>query len=649
MADDARLKVILELKDLSAKGFQSFKNSVGAVTRSVFSLQGGLAALGVSLTGREIFQAGRNMLQLEKSFTEITGSAEAMGKEFDFVRELSDRMGQNFYDLIPAYKGVLAASKDTVLEGENTRAIFEGITKASASLGLSSDQTVGALRAVEQIMSKGKVQAEELRGQLGERLPGAFKLAAKAMGITTSQLNTMLDRGEVLAEDLLPRLAEVLKSEYSGEVDAATRAVNKFDESWQDLKNSMADSGFIDSIADSIGNVADVFKDEDFKRSMSDLAENVGNIVEGLSKLTKYAGLRSISDTASKGAELADQGLIDWEEFIRASFIKRQRMVDEILKSPRFAGGYPDFDTAEQIESKVTERKIKVAVSIDEKEWRKELDELDKVIDQSNRDLADTIGYDVDYGFNPAQAARQKLEIERDLRELQAAVNIAANAGIEDTYGVDVGNISDGVEEEFDRMIQLSQRTADAMEQNFSDLFFDAMTGQFKDIGDYWDALMNSMKRAFADFMGQLVKEFIFGKDQITGGGDSGFLSLLKGITGLFSSSSSVESYGTDTYDIDFGGARAYGGPVTPGTSYLVGENGPELFSPAMAGNISPGAGSGSISVPITINDYAGANYTVREERDETGRIRGIAIDAISKALIMDRGFRNHVRRMVGD
>src|SRR5690606_22603244 len=51
------------------------------------------------------------------------------------------------------------------------------------------------------------VQAEELRGQLGERIPGAFATAARAMKVTEVELNAMLKRGEVLAVDLLPRMA----------------------------------------------------------------------------------------------------------------------------------------------------------------------------------------------------------------------------------------------------------------------------------------------------------------------------------------------------------------------------------------------------------------------------------------------------------
>lgn len=49
-----------------------------------------------------------------------------------------------------------------------------------------------------------------------------------------------------------------------------------------------------------------------------------------------------------------------------------------------------------------------------------------------------------------------------------------------------------------------------------------------------------------------------------------------------------------------FSGARADGGPVLPGGSYLVGERGPEVFRPAGAGSIEP-AGGGGISVTVNV------------------------------------------------
>lgn len=54
-------------------------------------------------------------------------------------------------------------------------------------------------------------------------------------------------------------------------------------------------------------------------------------------------------------------------------------------------------------------------------------------------------------------------------------------------------------------------------------------------------------------------------------------------------------------------GARAAGGPVEAGSSYLVGENGPELFTPAQSGAITatPSANAAPITVNVTTPDAA--------------------------------------------
>jgi phage-related minor tail protein len=53
-------------------------------------------------------------------------------------------------------------------------------------------------------------------------------------------------------------------------------------------------------------------------------------------------------------------------------------------------------------------------------------------------------------------------------------------------------------------------------------------------------------------------------------------------------------------------GKRASGGPVTAGSTYLVGERGPELFTPSASGRIIPNGGGGGASVEII--DQRGAN-----------------------------------------
>jgi hypothetical protein len=137
-------------------------------------------------------------------------------------------------------------------------------------------------------MSKGNVQAEELRGQLGERLPGAFNMAAKAMGVSTGELNKMLEKGEVLAEDLLPKLAKEMHRRFGKAAEDASStaqaAFNRFENNLQRLKESFAESGFLDALADSADELSEIMRDPKFQAGVVTIAEGIGDMIAAIAK-----------------------------------------------------------------------------------------------------------------------------------------------------------------------------------------------------------------------------------------------------------------------------------------------------------------------------------------------------------------------------
>ncbi len=74
--------------------------------------------------------------------------------------------------------------------------------------------------------------------------------------------------------------------------------------------------------------------------------------------------------------------------------------------------------------------------------------------------------------------------------------------------------------------------------------------------------------------------------------------------------------------DSAFGGGRALGGPVMGGTSYVVGERGPELFVPTTSGRIIPngGMGGGGAIVNVTVNGAIDPEGTARTIIDVLNR-----------------------------
>jgi len=88
-------------------------------------------------------------------------------------------------------------------------------------------------------------------------------------------------------------------------------------------------------------------------------------------------------------------------------------------------------------------------------------------------------------------------------------------------------------EETMSSLVQLSQRTAEAMQENFSNLFFDAMKGELKSLEDYVNAVMDSILRAVSDMAGQLATQAIFGGGAVGGtGGGGGLIGWLAGLFG---------------------------------------------------------------------------------------------------------------------
>jgi tape measure domain-containing protein len=222
------------------------------------SLIGGAVVVGIT---KNIGNAALAVERFEARVSAAAGSSKAAAIELTFVRNEVKRLGLDLMAAGDGFSQIAAAAKGTELAGAGVRDIFTSVSEASAVMKLSADDTKGAFRAISQIMSKGTVQAEELRGQLGERVPGAFQIAARAMGKTTQELGKMLEMGQVTAVDFLPKFAEELKRTFNDGLPEAVRSsqaqINRFGNMMVELKNRIAQSGLFDAFLTGLKFVSD--------------------------------------------------------------------------------------------------------------------------------------------------------------------------------------------------------------------------------------------------------------------------------------------------------------------------------------------------------------------------------------------------------
>lgn len=239
----------INLRDLFSGKLKDAEKNANRFESTVNSLKGTLATLGVSFgayaIGSEILNTTRQFDSLKNSLNFVAGSAEGGARDLQYLKDQSDKLGTSFESSASGFKTIAAAARGTALEGDQVKEIFEGISMASVTMGLGAEQSEGALLALSQMISKGKVQAEELRGQLGERIPGAFQIAARAMGMTTKALDKFMSDGKLVSEDFLPKFAAQLKKEFAEGAmtasDGLQSSLNRLNNEWLYLKQEIGE------------------------------------------------------------------------------------------------------------------------------------------------------------------------------------------------------------------------------------------------------------------------------------------------------------------------------------------------------------------------------------------------------------------------
>ena len=343
--------------ELSGLPVEPTAKGIGGLTGAFSSLQGVLGALGISAVGQKFLDANLAADKLQKSLNAVNGDAKKTESDLAFLKETAQRLGINLESSANGFVKLAAAAKGTALEGQATRDIFTGIGGAMAQLGLSSADTERAFVAIGQMMSKGTVSAEELKGQLGDVLPGALQMAARATGLTTQELGKLMETGGLLAEDFLPRFAAEVQKSFggvAGEVKGLSNTIERVKNTWSELLAVIGQGGGLDilgaaagavngvlvvlattlgvvvngivGLAQSVGVVAGAFATWDFSHvseGLSEIATRMGATNGKLAAISNRTlgvsdGLTKTGDAAKAAGAAAEQSGAGWNKLIAA-------------------------------------------------------------------------------------------------------------------------------------------------------------------------------------------------------------------------------------------------------------------------------------------------------------------------------------------
>lgn len=240
--------------------------------------------------------------------------------EYEYVKAQADRIGIEFDRAAKGYAKFAAAASMAGRTREEIRYIWEAFAEVGRVANLSADDLDGVFKAIEQITSKGKIQAEELRGQLGDRLFGAFQVAAKALKDTYPDLDKAMKNGEINATQLVA-IAEEYRRTVADQLPGAMQSLSaeqaRLNNAVIGFKLAIADAGFADAFRKAIIQITEALKSEDGKKFAEGLAAGFSaaadaavwllkNADEVLIVLKALAGMYALNTAGKAAAGLVD-------------------------------------------------------------------------------------------------------------------------------------------------------------------------------------------------------------------------------------------------------------------------------------------------------------------------------------------------------
>jgi tape measure domain-containing protein len=143
----------------------------------------------------QAFEAAKGLATYRNQLQAVTGDAAGFERSFAFVDNLATRFNVPLESARQGFVKLYASMKPAGFSAGEIEGLFTGISKATAAFGLSADKVDRVNYAFAQMASKGQIMSEELKGQLGDVLPGALALFAEAAQMDIPEFSKAMEDG----------------------------------------------------------------------------------------------------------------------------------------------------------------------------------------------------------------------------------------------------------------------------------------------------------------------------------------------------------------------------------------------------------------------------------------------------------------------
>lgn len=321
-------------------------------TRQTLSLMQRLRGEVLSITASFIglYAATNQVSQAINAFRDLEAVQSRLGavfnqdvgrvaQEINWLRAEADRLGISFSVLGNQYGKFAIAANQAGFSQENVRKMFISVAEAGRVNKLSLDQLNGTFLAIEQIISKGKFTSEEVRRQLGDRLPGAFNILADAMGMTTAELDKMMSQGDLLATEgnllaFTDQMSKRFGPQLSSSLDTLSTDIGRFENDVFKASLALAE-GFVPALRLSLQAFSAFSNSAEGQEFFTQLGDLAGRAIGILGQVPQYFNEIKLAATALVALKVGGWvlGIANNVMAMRGSFVSVNQMMANTIQT----------------------------------------------------------------------------------------------------------------------------------------------------------------------------------------------------------------------------------------------------------------------------------------------------------------------------
>lgn len=196
----------------------SVKNAFGGLKGILGGVGGVLAGLGLSLGTKAVFDYSKSLDNAKINWEVLMGSAEEGQKMLQRIQQFAKDTPFDF-------DSTQKFAQQLKIAGLNGDQLFKTMQVIGDAAQGNVEKAEGIATAYQQMSAKGKIQTEEMN-QLLERGIPAWDMLAKATGKSKAELMDMASKGQLLADEYLPKLVDQMDKTFGGGMQKQAQTFN---------------------------------------------------------------------------------------------------------------------------------------------------------------------------------------------------------------------------------------------------------------------------------------------------------------------------------------------------------------------------------------------------------------------------------------